>query len=70
MNGTQNINIDAKTLEQCLKGTSKFGETIYKNICTGETYSVPAGQWDWIVAIVLTLIGISFCLMLLKIVFD
>ena len=52
-----NLNIDAKTLEQCLKSTSNFGETILRNICTGQTTTVPWGSVDWALAIFLCLLG-------------
>mgnify|MGYP007023449488 FL=1 len=47
MNGTQNLNIDSKTLDQCLKTISNFGSTTYQNICTGDSYIVSWGSIDW-----------------------
>lgn len=54
-----NLNVDAKTLEQCLKATSNYGETLYRNICTGTVTSVPWGTVDWALAIVLTSLGVA-----------
>ena len=69
MNGTQNLNIDSKTLEQCLKSISNFGSTTYHNICTGQTYLVPMGGLDWLELIILSAIGISITLLFMVILF-
>ena len=61
---TVNLNVDAKTLEQCLKSTSNFGETIYRNICTGAQTAVAWGSVDWTIALVLTGLGVAFLLFL------
>jgi hypothetical protein len=45
--GSANIVIDSKTLEQCLKTMSSFGSTTYYNICTNTTTTVPWGSVDW-----------------------
>lgn len=42
-----NLNIDAQTLEQCLKSINNIGNTVYHNICTGEIYSIPWGGEAW-----------------------
>lgn len=65
MNGTQNLNLDSQTLEQCLKTTSKFGETVYTNICTGQSYAIPMGGLDWLLVIGTLLLGVTFILVLL-----
>jgi len=74
MNGTQNLNIDSKTLEQCLKTVSNFGSNTYQNICTGESSVVSWGNADWVGIIVLSLLGIGFVLVFLilmfKMIFD
>lgn len=63
MNGNQTFTIE------CVKATSKFGETIYHNICTGGTSVVPWGNADWALAIVVggllgsVVIGILFALL-------
>ena len=51
-----NLNIDAKTLEQCLKSVTHFGSTEYINICTEKISVVPWGGADW-------LGGIGVCLL-------
>lgn len=45
--GEVNLNIDQKTLEVCLKPISNFASTTYQNICTGQSYTVPTGLFDW-----------------------
>jgi len=47
MEGTQNFNIAAKTLKECLKEQSQFGQTIYHNLCDGTQTVVPWGGVDW-----------------------
>lgn len=69
MNGTQNLNIDSKTLEQCLKSINNFGSTIYQNICTGESSVIVWGDADWLGWIILSLLGIGFILMFLTMIF-
>ena len=56
---THNLNIDAKTLSQCLKSTSNFGNTVYNNICTGESSVVNWGGVDWAFCIFLILLGLG-----------
>lgn len=46
MNPEQTINFN---YSQCVKSTSAFSETIYKNICNGVTQHVPVGFWDFVV---------------------
>jgi hypothetical protein len=53
-----NLDIDTKTLEQCLKEISHIGGTTYQNICTGENVFVPWGTLDWIVVLGLGLLGL------------
>ena len=43
---------------QCIKTETKFGETIYYNICNNETKSVPWGSADWCLVIFLITFGI------------
>ena len=57
------VNVDAKTLEMCLKSIHGFGVTTYQNICTGAITSVPWGTLDWIIT--LGLLGISGAILLL-----
>jgi hypothetical protein len=54
-----NLNIDAKTLEQCLKATTNFGGTIYTNICTGTQSVIPWGTADWALGVFLLVIGVG-----------
>lgn len=69
-----NINVDAKTLDMCIKQISNWGSTTYQNICTGSTVIVPAGTFDWTVTILLMAGGIVILLilstMVFKIMFD
>lgn len=62
-----NINIEQyqKTVDACLKSTSKFGETVYQNVCTGQSFIIPNGFWDYAFEIILLFLGIVFVLMLL-----
>ena len=66
MNGTQNLNIDSKTLEQCLKEISNFGATTYQNICTGESTVVVWGGADWFGGVVITIFLLAFIVWFLK----
>lgn len=52
MDGTQNFNIAANTLKECLKEQSQFGQTVYHNICSGTQTIVPWGGVDWMFAYV------------------
>ena len=54
-----NLNIDSKTLEQCLKSITNFGNTVYQNICTGQVTSVAWGNADWFLGIFLVCLGIG-----------
>lgn len=69
-----NVNLDSKTLEQCLKGVSDFGGTTYQNICTGETNYVDWGSADWfLVVFLIVFFGtmlLCFIGVLFKIIFD
>ena len=69
-----NLNIDAKTLEQCLKSISNWGETIYQNICTGQSSSVTWGTMDFVGTTILTIFGVTFVLIfvvfLIKVILD
>jgi len=51
-------------LQECLKETNRFSETIYTNICDGTTHSIPSGFWDYVLNIGLVLC-IALVLMLL-----
>lgn len=64
-----NLNIDSKTLEQCLKSISDFGGTTYQNICTGASNYVAWGGADWFLAIILCILGAGFALVMLAIFF-
>lgn len=70
MNGTQNLNIDSKTLDQCLKTIYNFGSNTYQNICTGQSYVVNWGSLDWVMTVALAIIGIGMFLFFIKMIFD
>lgn len=65
-----NANINAQTLEQCLKSVSKIGKTDLINICTGQTNTILWGSLGWVVFIFLTLLGMVFIGIFLKMIFD
>lgn len=72
-----NINIDAKTLEMCLKTVSNVGSNTYQNICTGASTTVAWGSGDWMGAIGmyvmffgLALICLGFGFMMIKVTRD
>lgn len=65
-----NLNIDSKTLEQCLRSVNNFGSTTYQNICTNQATTVQWGTVDYAVAIVLFLIAIGFISLIIRIMFD
>lgn len=62
MNPDQTINFNHNAAE-CIKSTSKIGETIYMNICNGSISSVPWGGADWIIFIFLC--GMALCVLAL-----
>ena len=66
----QSLSLDYQSLEQCLKSTTHFGNTLYTNICNGTQYTVPFGFWEYVLAFCLTAIGISLVVLMLRIVFD
>lgn len=66
MNGTQNLNIDSKTLDACLKSINQIGSTVYQNVCTGQNATVPWGSLDWF--LIVTLGGGTAIILLLFII--
>lgn len=48
-----NINLDTKTLEQCLKTIDNFGNTVYVNICSGKSYTISWGSMKWLPLVLL-----------------
>ncbi len=63
---TLNLNVDAKTLEQCLKSVSDFGGTTYQNICTGASNFVAWGSVDWVLTVFILLIALGSVMFLLS----
>ena len=63
------VNVKSETLEQCLKSTTRFGETFYQNICDGSSYIVPFGFWDFALIIILGLFGIATIILFLGMIF-
>lgn len=57
----ENIKLDLnqQSLEHCLKSISNFGKTIYRNICTGTDASVPWGQMEWTVLILIAVLTVT-----------
>jgi hypothetical protein len=53
-----NLNVDSKTLEQCLKEISNWGGTTYQNICDGTSKFVPWGSVDYFWYLTLGIAGI------------
>ena len=70
MNGTQNLNIDSQTLEQCLKSINHFGSTTYQNICNGQSSVVAWGGLDWFGAVFLVVSGIAISLWFVSTMFN
>lgn len=64
MNQDQTINLNHNAAE-CIKSASKFGETIYTNICNGNVSHVVWGGVDWAGMLILMALGVGFLLMLL-----
>lgn len=60
INATANLN-----RTDCIRSASKFGETVYHNICNGTVSTVEWGSADWAVAIILTTLAIAFVLLIL-----
>ena len=46
-----NLNLDAQTLEHCLKSVYNFGHTRLINICNGTENIIPWGSVEWVIAI-------------------
>ena len=61
-----NLNLDAKTLEQCLKSINHFGGVTYQNICSGIQTFVPWGELDRIG--ILLLLGLGFSVLIFLII--
>ena len=70
MNGNIDLQIDSQTLEQCLKSINNFGKTTYQNICTGQVTVVPWGALEWIVVLILIMIGLAMAGMMLRMILD
>ena len=62
-----NLNIDSRSLDQCLKTIENLGSTAYQNICTGQLVSVPWGFFTWFSAIFLALFVIVVALFALAV---
>lgn len=62
MEGNVTANINSA---DCIRSTTKFGETIYLNICNGQTHTVPWGGADWLACIVLGTIGVGMAVLLI-----
>lgn len=60
INATANLN-----RTDCIRSASKFGETVYHNICNGTVTTVEWGGADWALAFVLLALGIGFTLLIL-----
>ncbi len=67
---TVNVNLDQKTLDACLKTIDNFGNTIYQNICTGQSWTVPTGSFDWFMFFVALLFGGLLVLAILRMIFS
>ncbi len=68
-----NLNVDAKTLEMCLKAISNIGSTTYKNICTDSQYVIPWGSADWVMGIIVGCVALFFVgilLIMIKSIFE
>ena len=64
-----NINVNAKTIDMCLKSINNVGSTTYENICTNQNYTVAWGGMDWFCFLfvgVLTILFILFFVGMLK----
>jgi len=48
---TDQNEVTVKDAEFCIKTESDFTETVYHNICTGETYTMPTGTYDYMIGI-------------------
>jgi hypothetical protein len=46
-----NINLDQQSLGDCLKTIGNIGSNTHKNICTGESITVPWGAADYMTAV-------------------
>ena len=71
MNKEQNdLNVDFKSFEQCIKTESDFTNTKYHNICTGEVSVVPTGVFDYMIGIPIIISLVIMCIGFLKMIFD
>ena len=64
MNTQQQIDLNHNTA-QCIHTTSNWGETIYRNICSGSSAVVPWGSVDYMFGIILASLGAFLLLLLL-----
>jgi hypothetical protein len=63
MNPDQTINLNQNAAD-CIKAASKFGETIYTNICNGNVSHVAWGGVDWLAMIGISSFGLAFTALL------
>lgn len=50
------ITLGQQRIADCLKAVRNFGETVYMDVCSNTSYSVPWGTMDWIAFSALALI--------------
>lgn len=50
---------------ECIKSAMGWGETVYKNICSGKSEVVVWGSMDYGFAVMLIVIGIGFCTLII-----
>lgn len=67
-------NFQIELAQECIKGTSRFAETVYHNVCTGAVYSVPNGFWDYAlvftVCAFLAMVGVILFMIFVGMIFN
>lgn len=61
--------VTIKDAEFCIKTERDFTETVYHNICTGETYVKPTGVYDYMLGIPIAIIVALIPIVIIHVVF-
>jgi hypothetical protein len=64
-----NINLDAQTLEHCLKKVNNIGHTKLINICNGTENTIPWGSMDWFTSGFVSILLVGLIVLLIGLVY-
>lgn len=65
-----NADIYSKNIKECLKGTYRFKETVFQNVCNGDVYTIKAGGWDYFAGLFMASLGICIIVFLVRLTFS